>query len=198
MTSKIDRLFGSKTRVKILCELLLNLDRTYYLRELSRKLKIPYSVLYKEVKNLVNIDIVRREKRGKITLLTVNKRLPYFNELKILLIKTAALGDALGKILGRFPGIRYALIYGSFASGRVDEKSDVDLLIVGSVNEERIIDEMSKVEEKLGREINYILWSKEAFLSRVKKKHHLLAEIAEGPIVMLTGDEDEFRGVIKR
>jgi predicted nucleotidyltransferase len=197
MTSKIDKLFGSSTRVKILCELMLNPDRSYFLRELSRRLKIPYSMLYKEIKNLAGLEIVKQERKGRITLLTVNKGFPGFEELRMLIVKTAALGDIVKGALEKFRGIKYALIYGSFASGEVDERGDVDLMIVGSVDEEELAGEISKIEERLGREINYILWEGSEFLSRSKKKHHLLAEIAKSPIVMLVGGEGEFRRTVE-
>jgi predicted nucleotidyltransferase len=197
MTSKIDKLFGSKTRVTILSEFLLNPDKSYYLRELSRKLKIPYSMLYKEVKNLVDIGILKQEKKGKVTLLKVNKELPYFHELRVLFIKTAALGEVIKTTLMKFRGIKYALIYGSFASGEADERSDVDLLIIGSVREEKLAEEISRIERKIDREINYILWKEKEFLNRARQKHHLLNEIANS-FIMLIGDENEFRRAIER
>lgn len=57
MTYKIDKLFGSKTRIRILTEILMNTEKKYYIRELSRKLKISYGMLYKEIKNFENRKI---------------------------------------------------------------------------------------------------------------------------------------------
>jgi len=45
MTSKVDRLFGSKTRVALLSRLMMNPDRSFFIRELSRELKILYGML---------------------------------------------------------------------------------------------------------------------------------------------------------
>jgi len=55
---------------------------------LSKDLKIPYGMLYKEEKNLVSLGILNEEKKGKITLISVNNKLPYFAELKGLITKT--------------------------------------------------------------------------------------------------------------
>ncbi len=90
MTSKIDRLFGSKTRVALLARLMMNPDKNFYLLELSKDLKISYSMLYKEEKNMVSLGILSEEKRGRVTLVSLNKKLPYFAELKALITKTAA------------------------------------------------------------------------------------------------------------
>jgi len=198
MTSKIDRLFGSKTRVALLSKLVMNPDKSFYIRELSKDLGVPYGMLYKEEKNLVSLGILREERRGKIVLVSANKALPYFAELKGLMTKTVGLADLVRDELSGLKGIRHALIYGSFASGEETESSDIDLLIVGSVNEEEILKAISRAEEKSGREINYILWSEREFRKRAKGGHHLLADIASKPVIMLVGEENEFRGAVEK
>jgi len=198
MTSKIDKLFGSKTRVSLLSKLMMNPGKSFYIRELSSDLKIPYSMLYKEEKNLASLGIVIEEKKGKVTLVSVNKKLPYFAELKNLLVKTVGLSDLLRSVLLEMRGIRYALVYGSFASGEESESSDVDLLIIGDVNEEEVLKLISRAEKELGREINYILWSEKEFTKRIEGKHHLLVNLVGKPIIMLIGEEDEFGRAVKK
>ena len=194
----MDRLFGSKTRVSLLSKLLMNADKSWYIRELSRVLEIPYSMLYKEVKNLVSLGVINEEKRGKVTLVSVNKSLPFFAELKSLMVKTVGLSDLLRTALSELKEIRYALVYGSFASGEESVSSDVDLLIIGNLDEERVLNVVGKVEKEVEREINYILWSKREFMERVKSEHHLLRDIASKPVIMLVGEEDKFRRVVEK
>ncbi|MGQ9469496.1 MAG: hypothetical protein ACUVTD_06695 [Nitrososphaerales archaeon] len=55
MASKLDRLFGSKTRVTLLSKLMMNPDKQFCIRELSKELNIPYGMLYREVKNLISL-----------------------------------------------------------------------------------------------------------------------------------------------
>lgn len=198
MTATIDRLLGSKTRAVLLSKLMINADKKFYLRELSRELKIPYSMLYKEEKNLVSLGILVEEKRGKVTFVYVNQKLPYFAELKSLMVKTAGLGDLVRNALTGLKGIRYALIYGSFASGEESDLSDVDLLVIGNLAEEQILKAVSGVEGKVGREVNYILWSEKEFKERARSKHHLLSDIVRKPVIMLIGEEDEFRRAVKK
>ncbi len=198
MTSKLDRLFGSKTRITLLSKLMMDADEQFYIRQLSKELNIPYGMLHREVKNLVSLGIIVEEKKGKVTLVSANKNLPYFSELKGMMVKTAGLGNQMRNALSKLKGIRYALVYGSFASGEETESSDIDLLVVGNQNEEEVLKSVSKVEKEVGREINYILWSDKEFSSRVRSKHHLLTDIVKKPITMLVGDEDEFRRAFKK
>ena len=52
-------------------------------------------------------------------------------------------------------------------------------------------------KEELKREINYILWTENAFNKKVKERHHLILDMIEKPLIMLVGDEDEFRRAAK-
>lgn len=198
MTSRIDRLFGSKTRVTLLSKLVMNPDRSFYIRELSRELHIPYSMIHKEEKNLASLGILNEEKKGKIILVSLNKKLPYFSEIKQLLTKTVGLGDLVRSRLSGLKELRYAVIYGSVASGEESESSDVDLLIIGEVDEEEVLKAISEIEKEVGREVNYIFWSDKEFKRRVRSRHHLLVDIAGKPFIVIAGREDEFRRTVER
>ena len=198
LTSEMDRLFGSKTRVSLLSKLLLNADRSFYIRELSRQLNIPYGMLYKEVKNLFSLGVVVEEKKGKVTLVSINKGLPYFADLKGLMVKTVGLGDVLKRKFSELKGVRYALVYGSFAGGKETGRSDVDLLVVGDVTEEEVITVVDSVEKEVGREINYVLWSEGEFVKRVRYRHHFLTDVVGKPVIMVVGEEDGFRRAVKK
>jgi len=171
---------------------MMNPDRSFYIRQLAKDLEIPYSMLYKEEKNLASLGIVNEEKRGKVTLVSVNKKLPYFAEIKGLITKTAGLVCLIASALSELKGIKCALVYGSLASGEESASSDVDILIVGNVEEENVLKATSQIEEEAGREINYILWKEYEFKKRVQGRHHLLGDIARKPIIMLVGEESEF------
>jgi hypothetical protein len=57
---------------------------------------------------------------------------------------------------------------------------------------------MGSVEKAVRREINYILWNEGEFVKRVKSRHHLLMAIVAKPLIMLVGEEDEFRRIVKK
>jgi len=71
-------------------------------------------------------------------------------------------------------------------------------LIIGNINEEKILNKTSQIQKEVKREINYILWSEDEFNKRAKNKHHLLQDIASKPLIMLIDEENEFRRTIKK
>ncbi len=72
------------------------------------------------------------------------------------------------------------------------------MLIVGNVNEDDILRSISKTERRIGREINFILWTEKEFLQKIRENIPLIKEILNTPIIMIVGGEDEFKRSIKQ
>ncbi|MFQ6082188.1 MAG: nucleotidyltransferase domain-containing protein [Candidatus Aminicenantia bacterium] len=190
----IEKLFTSKTRTRILKILLFNPGKEFHLRELSREVKITPIYVKKELANLEKLNLVLSSKKGNLNLFQINKNSPLFSELKSIFLKTEFLTEIIKKSIKKLK-IDFAFIYGSFAKGVESKESDIDLFVVGSVDEDGFVRIIQRIEKKVGREVNYILWNKNVFLKRARK-HHLLNEIAKNPIIVLVGDEDELRKII--
>ena len=119
------------------------------------------------------------------------------DELKRIFMKYELLDDLLSSRL-RTEQIRYALIYGSFAKGTEGGKSDVDLLVVGSVDEDVLSKAVNEVERKTGREVNYILWREKEFAEKVRNQIPLIRELSKTPVMMIVGEESEFKRATKK
>ncbi|MEM5815733.1 MAG: nucleotidyltransferase domain-containing protein [Candidatus Aenigmatarchaeota archaeon] len=193
----LKRLVTSRTRVKLLKLFFLNREREFYLREIAKLTGDNLNSVRRELNNLVKIKIIEERKRGNQKLYKVNKNSPVHEELRKLILKTVGIGDTLRENLLKLNNVVYALIYGSFATGEEVEESDIDLLIVGDLDEEKVIEVIRRLEYELTREIHYILWSTKEFEKRVKERNHLLLDIVEKPIIMIIGDENEFRKIVK-
>jgi len=141
----------------------------------------------------LEIEFIKKRKRGKQIFYSVNKDLPIFEDLKRIVLKTEGVGSELRTNLNKLGKIKYALIFGSFANGKEIATSDIDILIIGDTKEENLIEAISNIEERIGREVNYILWSEKELKERMKEKHYLLNIIVENPIIGLIGNINEFR-----
>jgi predicted nucleotidyltransferase len=132
-----------------------------------------------------------------LTLFKLNKNSPIAEELKRIFLKTESFGRFIRDSLGEVGNVRFALIYGSFAKGEESERSDIDLLVVGDVDEKRMMDIIEKVEGRTGREVNYIAWSEDEFEKKAKEGVPLLDEIVNMPVIMIVGDFGEFGKAVK-
>jgi predicted nucleotidyltransferase len=194
----LERLFTSKSRVKILGFLLLNSTGEFHLREISRQTGVSAPYVMREMANLVALGLVLKRSQGNLVLFRLNRDSVIAEELKRIFLKTESFGRFIRDSLGEVGEIKFALIYGSFARGEEAEASDIDLLVVGDVDERRMLDIVEKVEERTGREVNYVAWTEDEFEAKVREGVPLLEEIVNTPVIMIVGDFDEFRKAVKR
>lgn len=195
MSNMMDNLFGSETRRSLLTALLMNQDSSYHIRELSEVTGVPYGMVYKEVQNLTKMGIIIQEKKGTLNILHVNKKLPIYPDLRNIIIKTTGFYKHLTKELNG--ELDYLLIYGSTASHKDRPKGDIDLMVIGEIDENHLLDSISRVETQTKRVIDYIHWTLDGFYQKIKERNHLLLDIVEKPIIMLEGNEHEFRRIVK-
>jgi predicted nucleotidyltransferase len=194
----LERLFTSKSRVKILELLLLNPAGEFHLREISRRTHVSPPYVKREMTNLMALGLVLKRSQGNLTLFRLNKDSAIAEELKRIFLKTESFGRFIRDNLEEVGNVRFALIYGSFSKGEEAERSDIDLLIVGDVNERRMLGIMEKVEERTGREVNYVAWTEDEFEKKAREGVPLLEEIVNTPVIMIVGDLDEFRKAVKK
>ncbi len=190
----LEQLFTSKTRIKILSLLMFNQDKEYHLREIARLINVSPKYVGKELEKLLKINLVNRYEKGNMHIYSINKENIILNELRQIFIKTDYLGELIRKELK--DKVKYAFIYGSFAKGEETESSDIDLFVIGNMKEDDLIKIIQKLEKTTNREINYVLWNENTFKQRAKS-HHLLKTIKKSKIIMLIGDENEFKQSIR-
>ena len=87
----------------------------------------------------------------------MNKDSAFFEEFKNIVSKTIGVQGRLKKELEKIKGIKQAFIFGSFAKNKENSLSDIDLMVIGKVNEDLLISKISKLENLFKREINYHL-----------------------------------------
>ena len=66
-------------------------------------------------------------------------------------------------------------------------KSDIDLFIVGDVDENRIIPLVRKSEQTINREINYTLMRRNEFAQRRKTGDPFVKNVMDEPRILISG-----------
>src|SRR5688572_26104831 len=82
-----EQLFGSKTRVKLLSLFLNNPDRSYYVREITRKIDEQINSVRRELSNLLSIGIVKSEGSNNRLYYEVNQTYEHYKELRGIFAK---------------------------------------------------------------------------------------------------------------
>jgi len=163
----IEQLFGSKTRVKLLQLFLANPGRSFYVRELTRKIDEQINSVRRELSNLMGIGIIRSDSANNKLYYEVNQGYKHFKALQSIFsvelpqqdVSPASQGDLLKRLQG----------VGAFdvivASGKLvgQSGSEVDLILVGSSNKQKLEKLMKTVELEEGSPIRYTVMPESEF-----------------------------------
>ena len=184
-------LFG-KTRQVVLALLYGRADSSFYTKQVLDAVKIGRGTVQRELKNLTDTGIIIREVQGRQVYYRANDQCPIFNELKSIVRKTFGVADALRQSLApEADKVRLAFIFGSVARGADDRRSDIDVMVVGRIALEDVISLLSPAEEKLGREINTVVYPISEFKQKVREDHHFVKTVLEEEKIFVIGDEGE-------
>ncbi|MDI6690231.1 MAG: nucleotidyltransferase domain-containing protein, partial [Actinomycetota bacterium] len=186
-------LFGSKIREELLRLFFTNPDSRYYTRQLESMLGFSVGSLHRELKHLEKMGVLRSEREGNLCYYSANAQYPLFSELKNIIAKTIGVEAKIKEVLIELEGIDIAFIYGSFAAGRERATSDIDLFLIGEIDEDSLNEKLKNLESLLAREINYVSMKKEEFQEEARKKSPLVLRVLEEPKIFIIGDEDELR-----
>ena len=151
MTSVFSGLITSKTRIRILMRLFLNPLEKAYLRELSTEFNISSSQVKQELHQLHNAGFLESKKNGRQILYSANQSHPLFNELHSMVKKALGMDRILESILERLGDLEHAYLIDDYAEGK--DTGIIDLILVGHIDQENLIDLVRKTERYIERKI---------------------------------------------
>ena len=192
---------NSKNLAKVLCGtyrrralavLLLNPEKSYYVRELARMVNVSPGTLHRELRLLTDAGLLAREKVGNQVRYQANQGCPVFEELAGLFRKTAGLADILRDALTPLASeIELAFIFGSVARGKERVTSDVDVLVVGAAPFFNVVQALAPTHLNLGREMNPVVMTKDEFLQKYEHGDRFITRIMEESKIFLIGTDDD-------
>lgn len=169
----IEQLFGSKTRVKLLQLFYSNPNRSFYVREITRKIDEQINSVRRELANLLSIGIISSDTSDNRLYYEVDQKYEHYNELASIFGAKTALapgkaentGDIADAVdaqqeseettaLKKVGNVELALFSGKFTR---DEAAGVDVLIVGDVNKTKTAKYITELEAKEGKELRYVI-----------------------------------------
>ncbi|KUG05520.1 hypothetical protein ASZ90_017053 [hydrocarbon metagenome] len=186
----LELLIPSRTRVKLLTLFLLNPGKEYYIREIERMTDENYAAIHSELTNLESLGLLTRQRRGKQIYFSVNQDFFLYHDLQQIVLKTEGASRTLRDQLLDLQGITCLFIFGSFAAGTAGADSDIDLFIVGDVEEDQVLPAVLAAERTLQREINYTLMTDREYHDRQQRQDPFVMNVLREPRVILAGCHD--------
>jgi predicted nucleotidyltransferase len=188
----LETLLGSKLRAKVLGWLFSHPDERYFVRQLTNVLGGASTNVSRELARLEKTGILVSTTEGKQKYYQANRQSPLFDELQGLAVKTTGVVDVLRSALSPLAWqIAITFVYGSMANGEATSASDIDLLVVGNVDEMALHRAISQAENRMAKSVNYTLMGQREFDERRSEKVGFWARVLSGPKIMILGSTDE-------
>lgn len=187
----IEQLFGSKTRVKLLRLFYSNPNRSFYVREITRKIDEQINSVRRELSNLLSIGIIKSDSAKNRLYYEVNQKYEYYNQLRSIFTSVPVRNKELKEIreeeqiarkLRTAGTIELAFLTGTFVR---ESRINIDLFIVGDVNKAKLAKVMTEIEKEVGRDLNYTLMTLEEYDYRLGLKDRFLTNVIEAKKIML-------------
>jgi len=175
-----------------------NSDREFYFREIAASLNKEPGAIQNYLNSLVKQNILQDERKGNMRFFKLNKNHPIYEEIKSIISKTIGIEYKLKELVSVLSKVEYAFIFGSIAKGKEYGDSDIDLLLIGEVNQDFLVEKISKLQSELSREINYQIYTKDEVIKKLTERNEFFKNIFSEPIINLKGDPDDFRKLFKR
>lgn len=174
----IEQLFGSKTRVKLLQLFYANPNRSFYVREITRKIDEQINSVRRELANLLNIGIISSETTNNRLYYEVNQNYQFYKPLLAIFGATpmSAEDEAADEAFRQLGRVDIAILTGQFTR---DERSGVDFLLVGDINQTQLAKHVKEMEKKEGKEIRYVVMTRNEFDYRYKLNDRFLVTVLE-------------------
>lgn len=191
MDKTLLHLFGSKVRIKLLQLFLLSRDKPWYIRRICREINEQINAVRKELKELVKIDFLRSEARANRIYFALRPDFLYLPELLRISAKSSDLGKSLLQNQEALGKIRYCMLALPFVKGRRSKQNEVDLLLIGRINLEKLKGLVSEAERVREHEINYTVFTEDEFSFRKKRRDPFLKDVLDQRQIILIGDEED-------
>jgi Fe2+ or Zn2+ uptake regulation protein len=176
----LEKLFGSKTRAKLLALFFENPDKSYYVREITRVIEEQINSVRRELTNLNALGLVKIENYENKVYYSANTKHPF---CKPLCEMFASKIDSVKEIeVKRNNWEDYArpvesILDAILVTNRLPGQDGIDLLIVGDDATRKLTRWAEIVEKRMGKPINYVILSKSDFIYRKSIHDRFLADI---------------------
>ena len=200
----IENLFGSKTRYKLLKLFMSNPNRSFYVREITRKIDEQINSVRRELQNLLSIGVIKSDSSNNRLYYEVDQKFEKYQDLVNLFSKRgkansrsasdsvdknteSIMADSLSdgqklspqeRALGN---VSLVVLGGTFTR---DNQAPADLLIVGNVTPSSLKTYVEDLESTIDGEIRYTVLTDDEFAYRRQINDRFTSLMLSGKLVV--------------
>ncbi len=185
------------TKDRILKFLLSNKNTEFTIRSISKNISVDYKTVYQIVNELIGDDIIFAKKIGQTVICLINQKKFNADIFRAEAIRRKELlkNKDFSTLSSYFNEIKepffILLLFGSYASGKQNKKSDIDLMLI--TDNDKIKKQVKNKTSLVPLNMHLIEFSSEEFLSMIKTTEFNVGKEAFYNNIILFGIEDYYR-----
>ena len=185
---QLDKLFGSKTRAKLLGLFFDNPEKSYYVREITRVIEEQINSVRRELNNLSALGLVKTENYENKVYYSADMKHPFARPMTEIFARSSGKksitegGRSTTK--NETPSVweEYVrpvanLVAGLIVTNRIPGQDGLDLLIIGDDRTHKLTKWAEVVEKRMGKPLNYAIMSREDYIYRKSVRDKFLADV---------------------
>lgn len=187
-----EKLFGSKTRAKLLRLFFENPTKSFYVREMTRVIDEQINSVRRELLNLEGIGIIKNETFDNKVYYSANNKHPFYRPLIDIFskkINTAKEKETSESTWETYIRPVKSYLKGLVVTNRLPGQDGIDLLIIGNDKTKKLTRWAELVEKKQGKPINYVIMSPDDFTYRKSVRDRFLLDVLEMEITEIIDPE---------
>jgi Fe2+ or Zn2+ uptake regulation protein len=179
-TLPLEKLFGSKTRAKLLSLFFSNPSKSYYVREITRVIEEQINSVRRELNNLNSLGLVKIENYENRVYYSANMKHPFARPMaQIFSSKIESVQEVAVK---QNPWEEYIrpvnnLLNALVVTNRLPGQEGIDMLIIGDDRTHKLSRWAELVEKRQGKPLNYVIFSKEDYYYRKSLRDRFITDI---------------------
>ena len=178
----LEKLFGSKTRAKLLALFFDNPDKNYYVREITRVIGEQINSVRRELTNLSTLGLVKTENYENKLYYSANMKHPFAKPMtEIFSKKIGSVEDVevVRDVWADYIRPVANLIDAVLVTNRLVGQDGIDLLIIGNDEARKLTRWAEVVEKREGKPLNYVILSKEEYIYRKSVRDRFLRSVMQ-------------------
>ncbi len=181
----LEKLFGSKTRAKLLALFFENTEKSYYVREITRVIEEQINSVRRELTNLSALGLVKIENYENKVYYSANTKHPFARPMTEIFARSNAMNYAVD---GQTIEVRKTtwedyvrpvanLVSALIVTNRLPGQDGLDLLIVGDDRTHKLTHWAEIIEKRQGKPLNYAIISREDYIYRKSVRDKFISSV---------------------
>ena len=125
------------------------------------------------------------EFKGNQRYYKLNKKYPFLKEYKSIFLKSFGIEKEIKTAFSKLKDVKSVYIFGSYAKDKMEAGSDLDILAIGNCPHLTIEKTISKLQNKIDREINVLDFSDEEFKQKIKENDPFISKIMKKDLIKI-------------